>query len=197
MNPPNPPQPDYAALNTAFGNIRQSLLAISAECTTLEACFSTVQQEVGRMANQPTNVLLSQQIQALRRQTQDGATRHAAQVTASRANAEARVENMRVITLTAPLSPIVHEDTNQDFATWLGAHANQNYGAQAGTWLFPADVNALNGLRSRRHIRALCEFLQIPQGIWPAVAPNIANASVAERNLILPVFRTKLGLSPV
>lgn len=85
MNPPNPPQlpqPDYAALNTAFGNIRQSLLAISAECTTLEACFSIVQQEVGRMANQPTNALLSQQIQALRTQTQALIIRDVAQVTA-------------------------------------------------------------------------------------------------------------------
>ena len=58
--------------------------------------------------------------------------------------------NVRVITINAPLRPLVHEDTNQDFATWLGAHADPNYRAQAGTWLFPADVNALNGLRPRK-----------------------------------------------
>lgn len=50
----------------------------------------------------------------------------------SRANAEARMQNIRVITLSARLSPLVHENTNQDFATWLGAHADQNYRAQAG-----------------------------------------------------------------
>ena len=60
------------------------------------------------------------------------------------------MENIRVATLTAPLSPLVHEDTNQDFATWLGAHADQNYRAQAGAWLFPADLSALNGLRLRK-----------------------------------------------
>jgi len=127
------------------------------------------------------------------------------------------MQNVHVITLDTPLRPLVHEDTNQNFAAWLGAHANLNYRTQAGAWLFPADVNALNGLRSRkryaspdaeerallkpnqpgRHILALCEFLQIPQAIWPAVAPNTANASVAERNLVMPEFRTKLGLSPV
>ena len=57
MNPPNPPpqppQPDYAALNTAFGDIRQSLLDITAHVSTV--------QEVGRMANQPTNAVLLQQ----------------------------------------------------------------------------------------------------------------------------------------
>ena len=83
MNPPNPPpQPDYAALNTAFGDIRQSLLDITAACTTLEGRVSTVQQEVGRMANQPTNAVLLQQIQALQRQIQAGAARNAAQVAA-------------------------------------------------------------------------------------------------------------------
>ncbi|OCK88892.1 uncharacterized protein K441DRAFT_668359 [Cenococcum geophilum 1.58] len=80
------------------------------------------------MANQPTNALLLQQIQAL--QTQASAVRNIAQVTASRANAAARMQNVRVITLTAPLHPLVHEDTNQDFATWLGAHADPNYHAQ-------------------------------------------------------------------
>ena len=72
------------------------------------------------------------------------------------------MENIRVITLTAPLRPLVHEDTNQDFATWLGAHANQNYHAQAGTWLFPADVNALNGLRSRKRYASLLMLKKEP-----------------------------------
>ena len=81
-NPPQPPQPDYAALNTAFVDIRQSLLDITAACTTLEARVSTVQQEVGRMANQPTNAVLLQQMQALRRQVQASATMNAAQVAA-------------------------------------------------------------------------------------------------------------------
>jgi len=88
MNPANPhqppqlPQPDYAVLNTAFGDIRQSLLDITVACTTLEACVSTVQQEVGRMANQPTNAVLLQQLQALQRQIQVSAARNAAQVIA-------------------------------------------------------------------------------------------------------------------
>ena len=45
--PPQPAQPNYATLQTAFGDIRQSLL-------TLEARVAIVQQEIGRVANQPT-----------------------------------------------------------------------------------------------------------------------------------------------
>ena len=70
--------------------------------------------------------------------------------------------NVRVITINAPLRPLVHEDTNQDFATWLGAHADPNYRAQAGTWLFPADVNALNGLRPRKQYASLLMLKKEP-----------------------------------
>ena len=81
-NPPQAPQPDYAALNPAFGDIRQSLLDIAATCTTLEGNVSTVQQEIGRIANQPTNALLLQRIQSLQRQLQESGARNAAQVAA-------------------------------------------------------------------------------------------------------------------
>jgi len=73
------------------------------------------------------------------------------------------MRNIPVVTLTAPLSPLVHEDTNQDLATWLGAHADPNYRAQAGTWLFPADVNALDGLRLRKQYTSLLILKKEPR----------------------------------
>jgi hypothetical protein len=73
------------------------------------------------------------------------------------------MQNIRVVTITAPLSPLVHEDTNQDLVRWPGAHADPNYRAQAGTWLFPADVNALSGLRIRKQYTSLLILKKEPR----------------------------------
>ena len=45
---------------------------------------------------------------------------------------------------------------------WLGAHADTNYRARAGAWLFPADVNALNGLRPRKLYASLLMLKKEP-----------------------------------
>jgi hypothetical protein len=46
---------------------------------------------------------------------------------------------------------------------WPGAHADPNYRAQAGTWLFPADVNALSGLRIRKQYTSLLILKKEPR----------------------------------
>ena len=62
----------------------------------------------------------------------------------------AQLTNAHTITLVTPLVPIVHENTNQNFAKWLAAHPDPTYSAQAATWQFPVNESTLNGLRNRK-----------------------------------------------